>query len=207
METEANATTAPGVHADLILLASAFSLMFLGLGMVFIASNVMAQANYSDPFYFVKRQGMYAVLGVGALLLGRKIDYRKYQRWVYPFLFISLICLILVFIPGIGGKVRGAARWIRLGPLTLQPSEFMKPAIVLTLARFYELVPAGEIRKWRALWPAVALLGVGAGRIGPGDFLCNGRHGPNASCLSFYVLSQSGSWLGPGGPTRRTFLD
>ena len=125
---------APGASCDLILVASAFSLMFLGLGIIFTASNIMAQANYGDPFYFIKRQGMYALLGLVALLMGRKINYHNYQRWVYPFLFISLFCLILVFLPGIGGKVRGAARWIRLGPLTLQPSEFAKIAVVMFLA-------------------------------------------------------------------------
>ena len=93
---------APGASCDLILVASAFSLMFLGLGIIFTASNIMAQANYGDPFYFIKRQGMYALLGLVALLMGRKINYHNYQRWVYPFLFISLFCLILVFLPGIG---------------------------------------------------------------------------------------------------------
>jgi cell division protein FtsW len=166
METEANATAAPGVHTDLILLASAFSLMFLGLGMVFIASNVMAQTNYSDPFYFVKRQGMYAFLGVGALFLGRKINYHSYQRWVYPCLFISLICLILVFIPGIGGKVRGAARWIRLGPLTLQPSEFAKLAVVLFLA--YSFARKREKMKYFAIGflPHMLVAGLFIGLIG-----------------------------------------
>ncbi|MCX5890925.1 MAG: putative lipid II flippase FtsW [Deltaproteobacteria bacterium] len=166
METQANATAAPGVHTDLILLASAFSLMFLGLGMVFIASNVMAQTNYGDPFYFVKRQGMYAFLGVGALLLGRKINYQSYQRWVYPALFISLICLILVFIPGIGGKVRGAARWIRLGPFTLQPSEFAKIAVVLFLA--YSFARKREKMKYFAIGflPHMLVSGLFIGLIG-----------------------------------------
>ena len=166
METEANATAAPGVHTDLILLASAFSLMFLGLGMVFIASNVMAQTTYGDPFYFVKRQGMYAFLGVGALLLGRKINYQSYQRWVYPALLISLICLILVFIPGIGGKVRGAARWIRLGPFTLQPSEFAKIAVVLFLA--YSFARKREKMKYFAIGflPHMLVSGLFIGLIG-----------------------------------------
>ncbi len=64
--------------------------MFLGLAMVFIASNVMARPITAIPIYFMKRQRMYALLGLGALLLGRKIDYHHYQHWVYPFLFISL---------------------------------------------------------------------------------------------------------------------
>ena len=67
MEAKSEAATTPAGHYDLILLATALSLTFLGLSMVFISSNVMAQTNYSDPFYFVKRQGMYALLGLGAL--------------------------------------------------------------------------------------------------------------------------------------------
>lgn len=78
----------------------------------------------------------------------------------FPLYGITLVMLIGV--EGLGFVSKGAKRWLDLGPIRLQPSEFMKPAIVLTLARFYELVPAGEIRKWRAIWPAVAMLGVPA---------------------------------------------
>ncbi|MCX5892212.1 MAG: putative lipid II flippase FtsW [Deltaproteobacteria bacterium] len=168
MPTDADTTVvfAPDAHYDRILLASAFSLMFLGLGIIFTASNIMAQANYGDPFYFIKRQGMYAVLGVVALLLGRKIDYHNYQRWVYPFLFLSLFCLILVFLPGIGGKVRGAARWIRLGPFTLQPSEFAKIAVVMFLA--YSFTHKQEKMKHFAIGflPHMLVAGLVIGLIG-----------------------------------------
>ena len=70
--------------------------------------------------------------------------------------------IMLIGVEALGFVSKGAQRWLDLGPIRLQPSEFMKPAIVLTLARFYELVPAAEIRKWRAIWPAMALLGVPA---------------------------------------------
>ena len=73
--------------------------------------------------------------------------------------------LMLIGVEALGFVSKGAQRWLDLGPIKLQPSEFMKPAIVLTLARFYELVPAAEIRKWRAIWPALALLGVPAALI------------------------------------------
>ena len=74
----------------------------------------------------------------------------------------ALIVVMLVGVEALGLVKKGAQRWLELGPIRLQPSEFMKPAIVLTLARFYELLPAGEIRKWRAIWPALVLLGVPA---------------------------------------------
>jgi rod shape determining protein RodA len=78
----------------------------------------------------------------------------------FPLYAVTLVMLIGV--EALGFVSKGAQRWLDLGPIRLQPSEFMKPAIVLTLARFYELVPVGEIRKWRAVWPAFLLLGVPA---------------------------------------------
>jgi rod shape determining protein RodA len=74
----------------------------------------------------------------------------------------GLTMMMLIGVEALGFVSKGAQRWLDLGPIRLQPSEFMKPAIVLTLARFYELVPAGETRKWRAIWPAFVLLGVPA---------------------------------------------
>ncbi len=78
----------------------------------------------------------------------------------FPLYAVTLVMLIGV--EALGFVSKGAQRWLDLGPIRLQPSEFMKPAIVLTLARFYELVPIGEIRKPRAIWPAAVLLGVPA---------------------------------------------
>ena len=82
------------------------------------------------------------------------------KAFTFPVYGATLIMLIGVEAMGFVGK--GAQRWLDIGPIRLQPSEFMKPAIVLALARFYELVPAAEIRTWRAIWPAIALLGVPA---------------------------------------------
>ncbi|MEO8454051.1 MAG: FtsW/RodA/SpoVE family cell cycle protein, partial [Sphingomicrobium sp.] len=74
----------------------------------------------------------------------------------------GLTLIMLLGVEALGFVSKGAQRWLDIGPLRLQPSEFMKPAIVLTLARFYELVPPAEIRKWRAIWPALLLLGIPA---------------------------------------------
>jgi rod shape determining protein RodA len=78
----------------------------------------------------------------------------------FPLYAVVLLMLVLVELLGFVGK--GAQRWLDIGPIRLQPSEFMKPAIVLVLARFYDLLPPGDIRKWRAIWPAAVLLGVPA---------------------------------------------
>ncbi len=85
------------------------------------------------------------------------------KKVAFPLYGAVLVMLIVVEAVGFVGK--GAQRWIDLGFIRLQPSEFMKLGIVLVLARFYELLPAGDIRKWRAIWPAAALIGVPVGLI------------------------------------------
>ncbi len=146
---ERKVETAVSSHQDLSLLVSALTLLSLGLTMVFISSTVMASAQYQDPYFFVKRQTCYALAGVAVLMVGRAVDYHRYKRLVYWLLLLAVIGLLLVFVPGLGVKVRGASRWIRLGPLTLQPSEFAKLAMVIFLA--YSLSRKQEKMKYFAI--------------------------------------------------------
>ena len=78
------------------------------------------------------------------------------KQVTFPVYVVILVLLIVVELVGFVGK--GAQRWVDLGFIRLQPSEFMKPAIVLTLARFYDLLPAADVRRWRGLWPAAMLV-------------------------------------------------
>ena len=77
----------------------------------------------------------------------------------------GLIVLMLVGVELLGAVAGGSQRWLDLGLIRLQPSELMKPMIVLTLARFYEILPAGEIRRFGAIWPAAVLIGIPAGLV------------------------------------------
>jgi rod shape determining protein RodA len=76
-----------------------------------------------------------------------------------------LTLLLLIFVEALGFVSGGAQRWLNLGFINLQPSELMKPVIVLACAHFYSLLPAREIRGWSALWPAALLIGVPAALI------------------------------------------
>jgi rod shape determining protein RodA len=80
------------------------------------------------------------------------------ERFIKQLTFPSyvLILLLLIAVEMIGFVGKGAQRWIDLGFIRLQPSEFMKPGVVLVLARFYDLLPVSDIRRWRGLWPAAA---------------------------------------------------
>ena len=73
-----------------------------------------------------------------------------------------VIFVLLVAVELLGFVSKGAQRWLDIGPMRLQPSEFMKPAIVLVLARFYDLLPPSAIKSWRAVWPAALMLFVPA---------------------------------------------
>ncbi|AGH50228.1 MULTISPECIES: rod shape-determining protein RodA [Sphingomonadales] len=93
----------------------------------------------------------------GAILLSR-VREDQIKAAAFPAYAIIVAALVIVEIFGFVGG--GSQRWLDLGFIRLQPSELMKPAIVLVLARFYDLLPAGEIRRFSAIWPAAALIGV-----------------------------------------------
>ena len=77
----------------------------------------------------------------------------------------GLVLILLMLVEALGFVGGGAQRWLNLGFIRLQPSELMKPVIVLTVARFYDLLPPAEIRRWGAIWPAGMLIGIPAALI------------------------------------------
>ena len=104
--------------------------------MVFSAGFYYAQARYGDEYYFIKRQGIWLLIGFGAMIVASTIDvtiYRKATPIVYA---CTLVLLVTVLIFGFVGN--GAQRWISIGPITIQPSEIAKIALILALARYFE---------------------------------------------------------------------
>jgi rod shape determining protein RodA len=75
------------------------------------------------------------------------------------------VMLLLILVEALGFVGKGAQRWLNLGFINLQPSELMKPVIILAVARFYELLPVSETRRWNGIWPAAALIGIPAALI------------------------------------------
>lgn len=113
------------------------ALLVIGIFMVFDASYARAgQAKFTggDSYYFVKRQAVFAVAGLLAMFVAQRIPYWRLRRFVPAFLMLSMLGLIAVLIPGIGSEINGARRWIIVGPISIQPSEFAKLALVLYLA-------------------------------------------------------------------------
>jgi cell division protein FtsW len=119
---------------DALLLLAVLVLSAGGAVMVYSASAIQASRQLGDEFYFLKRQGLALVLGLGFLFLGLRFGYRRLAAWAYPLLALSLVALVAVLLPGIGRVAGGARRWINLGLLNFQPAELAKVVLVLYLA-------------------------------------------------------------------------
>lgn len=120
------------VGVDRVLVGAVLLLAAFGSVMIFSAGAVFAAKKYGDPFYFLKRELVYGVLGLIGFTVALRIDYGVYRRWAYPLLFFSIASLVAVL--KIGSRAGGAIRWFRLGPLSFQPGELAKFALALYLA-------------------------------------------------------------------------
>jgi cell division protein FtsW len=125
------------VGVDKWLYGATLLLVVIGLAMVFSASAVMASERFGSPYYFVLRQSLWAAFGLVAMTLLMRVDYQKYNKpaVVFPFVGMTIILLLAAFLMR---DSHNTHRWIRFGPLSLEPSEIAKPAIVLFLAWFLQ---------------------------------------------------------------------
>ena len=119
---------------DYLLLASTIALVVLGTLMVYSASFVVAHNEFNDDAYFLVRQLIWIGVGSLGMLLAMRLDCRRLRLLSLPIMFACIGLLVLVLVPGIGASSYGAVRWIKLGPLQIQPSEIAKLAITLYLA-------------------------------------------------------------------------
>jgi cell division protein FtsW len=115
-----------------LLVLVTLALVAFGLVMVYSASSARALLGADDPAYYLKRQALYAVAGLVALVLLSRTDYRRLRHAAGPLLLASFVLLVAVL--AIGTAVNGARRWIPLGTLTFQPSELAKLALALWIA-------------------------------------------------------------------------
>ncbi len=110
------------------------ALTCLGVVMVYSASSIMAVRKYSDSFYFLKRQGIFAAAGLLLMAVTMRIDYHLWRRLSVPLLLLSAMMMALVFVPGVGHSAGGACRWIHLPGFSFQPSEVAKLAMIFYLS-------------------------------------------------------------------------
>ena len=145
---------------DVWLFGAAVALVSLGVVMVYSASAIVAADRFGDPFFILKKQLFWAALGFGCLWGAMVVDYRRLDRLVVPLLIGSFVLLALVLVHPFGSEIHGTRRWLRLGPLSFQPVELAKLALVLYLASF--LTRRGELIRsfWQGLLPLLMVSGL-----------------------------------------------
>lgn len=149
-------------HFDRPLLFAVLTLLVISVVMVYSSSSVVALTNYDDPAYFMKRQVLWVFLGLALMAVVMRADHRMFadRRAAAGFLVVSFLLLAATLIPGIGREINGARRWLRLGSLTLQPSEIAKFAVVVYLSYIISK-KGGRIRDFaNGLVPVFVVTGI-----------------------------------------------
>jgi cell division protein FtsW len=144
---------------DMWLLAAAVLLLSIGVVMVYSASAIVAADRFRDPYFFLKKQLFWAAIGGAALWGALRVDYRRLERWVFPLLAVAGVLLVLVLIPPLGQAINGTRRWLRFGPVSFQPAELAKLALVVFLAAFMarRREEIGDL--WRGFLPPLVIAG------------------------------------------------
>jgi len=153
------------VAADHTLLALTMTLALVGLVMVFSASAIVAGNRFQDPGFFLKRQIAWLTFGFLLMHLTSRIDYTLWKKLSIPMLACMLLLLVLVLLPSLGVAANGARRWLRLGPVSVQPAEMAKLVAVIYMAAY--LTNKGDkITLFRnGLLPALVVIGLLGGLV------------------------------------------
>ena len=145
---------------DMWLFGVAVVLLSAGVVMVYSASAIVAADRFHDPYFFLKKQIFWALLGAACLWAALRLDYRRLEGFVVPLLIFVGVLLVLVLISPIGQAINGTRRWIRLGPVSFQPAELAKLALVLYLAAFLARTGEAVTEFRRGLVPPLAVAGL-----------------------------------------------
>ncbi len=128
------AKRAKGGFPDYSLVIPVILLAGIGVAMVYSASCEIAVRQFGNEYYFFEKQLIYAGMGVSAMLILSFVPYRIYRPLAYFFLVSALVLLCLLLFTGAGCTAGGATRWIRIGGLSFQPTEFAKMAFIIFMA-------------------------------------------------------------------------
>lgn len=155
-----------GNYFDYTLLFVTIFLVVFGLVMIYSSSSFVAQRSYDDPMRYFNNQLRAAILGLVAILIVAKIDYKFYTRKAIKLPLITWLYIACVILQAVvlvlGSESHGKSRWLNLGPISFQPSEVAKIAIILFTALLISKNPA----KMRALSGTVAVIGINIALIG-----------------------------------------
>ncbi len=122
--------------SDTLLISVITALILIGIVMVATASVSIGQKEYQQPFWFVIRHGVYLLVGFSLSLIVLRVHSSVWYNKGPVLLFISIILLALVWMPGLGFRANGSSRWLTFGFFNVQPSEIAKLAVLIYLAGY-----------------------------------------------------------------------
>lgn len=145
---------------DKKLIVALVAILLFGLVMLSSASSIMSYVAKSNSYYYFTHQLMGVIVGAIACYLISRVDYHRWQRFALFFLFISIILLILVFVPGLRSEYGTARSWINIFGQSIQPAEFVKLAFLLYLSAWLE-VKKNQLNDYsQGIVPFLIILGV-----------------------------------------------
>ncbi|AGY92488.1 hypothetical protein SPICUR_07640 [Spiribacter curvatus] len=160
-----------GIDIDRPLLAAIIALAALGLVMMASASVAIAEAAHGTPTHFLYRQLAFWVAAAVAFAICLRLPLEWLAALSAPLLVISFFLLILVLVPGVGHEVNGATRWIPLGPINVQVSEFARLFLLIYFAAFIERHGPALRQSVRPMLPVgLIMVAVGALLLAEPDF-------------------------------------
>ena len=150
---------------DYILVGAVLGLLAIGTLMVFSASSAEALQHFQNPYYYLERQLLWVALGLLAMWIMSRIDYWRLPRFALWAFGLSIVGLMMVLVPHVGLDINGARRWVKFGPLTIQPSEAAKLAMVLMFAWLLARHQERLHDLWHGLVPMVVMAGLVLGLV------------------------------------------
>ena len=181
---------------DNVFLTMVLVVLLVGLVMMFSASYVTAYFDEGDSYYYIVRQGIFAVIGVIGMLILSRINYKKiFNKYTIGFYYIiCALALLLVLFIGVGDN--GETRWINLGFTTVQPSEFAKLGVILFLAYYLSTNEKNLKKLGKGVFIPVAIIGLIAGLVLAEPHLSGTILIVGVGFVMMFVAGCNGTWLG-----------
>jgi len=127
---------------EITLFISVILISIFGVIMIYSSSYIWAEYKYTDPYKYLKNQGLFLIIGIILMLIVSKINYKKYFKYANKILFSCIVLLILVLIPGVGTVRNGSRSWFGIGSFGIQPSEFAKLGLIIFTSKYLSNNPS-----------------------------------------------------------------
>ena len=154
---------------DYSLFVIVLLLVVFGLVMLYSTSSYNGMVKFADPAYYLKKQAFATGLGLVAMVIVSRMDYRVWERYTYLAYGVSLVLSTAVLF--FGDEYNGSKRWLALGPLSFQPSEFAKLAVILLLAHGV----TKRVKKMGSIWQMFPVIHYYSGHCGDSHFYCKSQ--------------------------------